>query len=441
MKININIKFTFLFIFLIVSLQSKAQKGSYYGNPADAADFCAVQLDMTNSFSTNNEAQIALNKIINVLGISQRFAIYQCNGIDNCQAVTIRGVRYIFYDSYFMKDISNNANSSWTNLSILAHEIGHHINGHTVDLLAAMTGGIKSLTLSEKRQQELEADELSGYVMAKLGSTLYQSQQAINLSSFNGDDSYSTHPNKTKRLAAIERGFNKAKNASTISISTNNTSTADAEKYFYLAFNNQTSGNPNYEYINRNYTKAIELNPNYAWAYNNRGIAKSKQNQFYSAISDFDKCLEINPQCAEAYAGKSKAYFMLKDIKKSLEYINIGISVAPNSSIMYNNRGGVIAAMGDHYNAIVDYNKAIELNSNNTHAYLNRGLSKGALNNCVGGISDLDVVIYREPQNVFAYNMRGLMKVMIGQYFCGDFSMACQLGDCNNYNQYYSYCR
>jgi tetratricopeptide (TPR) repeat protein len=434
-------KISFLVIFLIISTQFKAQKGSYYGNPVDASDFCAVQLDMTSSFSTNNEAQIALNKIINVLGVSQRFAIYQCNGIDNCQAVTIRGIRYIFYDSYFMKEISNNANSSWTNLSILAHEIGHHINGHTVDLLAAMTGGIKSLTLSEKRQQELEADEFSGYVMAKLGASLFQAQQAINLSSSNGDDSYSTHPNKTKRLAAIQKGFNNAKNASTIPISSNNTSSAEAEKYFYFALNNHTSSNPNYEYIIRNYTKAIELNPNYVYAYNNRGIAKSNQGQYYSAISDYNKCLELNSQCGEAYSGLSKAYFMLKDINKSLDFINLAIKINPNSSLFYNNRGGIIAAMGNHYGAITDYNTAIQLNSNNTQAFMNRGLSKGALNDCRGGISDLDVVINREPQNSFAYNMRGLLKMMIGVYYCGDLKMACQLGDCRSYNQYYQICR
>ena len=121
----------------------------------------------------------AVDKIINVLGISQRFAIYQCNGSDNCSAITIRGVRYIFFDSNFMKEISNGTNSSWTNLSILAHEIGHHINGHTVDYFAYTTGQIKPISLDEKKQQELEADEFSGYVMFKLGATLNQAQKAI----------------------------------------------------------------------------------------------------------------------------------------------------------------------------------------------------------------------------------------------------------------------
>ena len=58
-------------------------------------------------------------------------------------------------------------------LSILAHEIGHHVNGHTL--------GEKETTLSESRQMELEADEYSGLYMFKLGASLSQAQEAIRL--------------------------------------------------------------------------------------------------------------------------------------------------------------------------------------------------------------------------------------------------------------------
>ena len=61
---------------------------------------------------------------------------------------------------------------------------------------------------------ELEADEYSGFVMFKLGASLSQAQQAVRLISPNKDDSYSTHPSRDKRLAAIKRGYNKAKSKS-----------------------------------------------------------------------------------------------------------------------------------------------------------------------------------------------------------------------------------
>ena len=44
-----------------------------------------------------------------------------------------------------------------------------------------------------KRQQEIEADEFSGFVLSKLVATLLQAQAAIKLAADDGDDTYSTH--------------------------------------------------------------------------------------------------------------------------------------------------------------------------------------------------------------------------------------------------------
>ena len=48
-------------------------------------------------------------------------------------ATSFKGVRYILYDKGFMNSLDSGDN--WTNLFILAHEVGHHINGHSLDLL------------------------------------------------------------------------------------------------------------------------------------------------------------------------------------------------------------------------------------------------------------------------------------------------------------------
>ncbi len=51
----------------------------------------------------------------------------------------------------------------------------------------------------------------------------------------------------------------------------------------------------------KDYDKAIELNPQYAEAYNNRGIAKAELGRNEEAMKDYDKAIELNPQYAEAY--------------------------------------------------------------------------------------------------------------------------------------------
>ena len=207
-------------LFVFFPFFSFGQSCNYSGEKLDAQKIC--DLYKGNSFSTNLDAEKALDRILNVTGMSKRFVIHECNNIDNCSAIIYNGIRYIIYDKYFMKEIANNLNS-WSNISILAHEIGHHVNGHTL---------LSSNSLAEKRQMEIEADEYSGFVMKKLGASLYQAQSAVNKVASNGDDTYKTHPSKNKRLAAIQKGYMNADRTNDISNNINL-----VEEYFYKAFN------------------------------------------------------------------------------------------------------------------------------------------------------------------------------------------------------------
>ena len=51
----------------------------------------------------------------------------------------------------------------------------------------------------------------------------------------------------------------------------------------------------NYKGAIQDFTKAIELNPNYTKAYNNRGFAKAELQDYRGAIQDYNKAIEINP--------------------------------------------------------------------------------------------------------------------------------------------------
>ena len=55
------------------------------------------------------------------------------------------------------------------------------------------------------------------------------------------------------------------------------------------------------------FTKAIELNPEFAAAYNNRGGAKREKNDLDAAIADFTKAIELKPAYAVAYNHRGAA--------------------------------------------------------------------------------------------------------------------------------------
>ena len=63
------------------------------------------------------------------------------------------------------------------------------------------------------------------------------------------------------------------------------------------------------------WSKAIEINPKYAYAYSNRGSAKDELGDYQGAIADYTKALEINPQDASAYLNRGIARELLNDLE------------------------------------------------------------------------------------------------------------------------------
>ena len=54
--------------------------------------------------------------------------------------------------------------------------------------------------------------------------------------------------------------------------------------------------------------KAIELKPDYAEAYNNRGVAHGNKGNFDRAIEDFNIAMQLKPDYADAYNNRGEAY-------------------------------------------------------------------------------------------------------------------------------------
>jgi Zn-dependent protease with chaperone function len=70
-------------------------------------------------------------------------------------------------------------------------------------------GVVEAKSLANKRKQEIEADEFAGFIMAKLGASLNSALSFTKIFT-DKDDTYSTHPSKSKRVNAVRKGFNKA---------------------------------------------------------------------------------------------------------------------------------------------------------------------------------------------------------------------------------------
>jgi len=151
-------------------------------------------------FMGDEEAEDAVDKILSQIGLFRNFTIQECPDINNAVAKNIdvgdgKKARYILYDNEFFEKISDKASNDWAATSILAHEIGHHLNGHSLN------------NEGSNLAWELEADEFSGFVLARMGSSLEDAQSAIK--TLKREEATRTHPAKADRLDAIAKGWSR----------------------------------------------------------------------------------------------------------------------------------------------------------------------------------------------------------------------------------------
>ena len=122
----------FILLFFISFYGNSQEFRSYVDNLNEADKICSAYAG--KGFYSDKTANEALEKILSTIGASKRFVLSACENIPNAMAISLKGIRYIFYNREFMSEINSNTNY-WSNMSILAHEVGHHINGHTTDAL------------------------------------------------------------------------------------------------------------------------------------------------------------------------------------------------------------------------------------------------------------------------------------------------------------------
>jgi serine/threonine protein kinase/Flp pilus assembly protein TadD len=180
-----------------------------------------------------------------------------------------------------------------------------------------------------------------------------------------------------------------------------------------------------------NYTKAIELKPNYAIAHKNRGFArvdlfnrqgkldilgsdKSSKVDKKDTITDLNKAIELNPEFADAYIGRSMVRYALNDKQGAIADVNKVIELNPELAEAYVIRGLVRLSFDDKQGTLTDTNKAIEIKPEFAEAFAVRGLVRLSLNDKQGAIADVNKAIELDPKLAGAYGARSLVRLFTG---------------------------
>ena len=157
----------------------------------------------------------------------------------------------------------------------------------------------------------------------------------------------------------------------------------------------------------KDYSRAIELSPNNAAAYTNRGIIYSEKGEFDLAIKDYFSALKINPDSTNAYNNRGNAYTNINEIDFAIQDYTKAIQLKPDFACAYTCRGLAYIRKNELDLAISDLNKSIELDPELAVAYVNRGLFYLRKRDLNPAIQDFTLAIELDPELAVAYVNRG----------------------------------
>ena len=166
-----------------------------FADPINNNNEQKIKIPVDTSMMKIADVRQMLQEIIAITGLQTDFELKEANVL-NIEASVSHRKRYILYNPTYISTLNNLTKNKWAVMTLLAHEVGHHLNGHTIH-----RGG-------STPELELEADEFAGFILCKLGASLKQSQNVMYYIA--REKASRTHPSKNSRLSAIEKGWNKA---------------------------------------------------------------------------------------------------------------------------------------------------------------------------------------------------------------------------------------
>ncbi len=245
--------------------------------------------------------------------------------------------------------------------------------------------------------------------------------------------SYWSRPNPIKAKEYYELGVQKSRQDPAAALQAFN-------KSIQLNPNNAESfyqrGNANYDLKKypeaiADYSQTIALNPKYFDAYFNRGLARYDFNDKRGAIEDYTQALNLQPNDADTYYKRGIVYLELQDYKTAIQDFNAVIRLQPSLVKAYHARGLARAGSADLQGAIGDYTEAIKLDAQNVDALYSRGRARFHLGDYQGALADYSQVIAIDPKNGDAYANRCSTQLNLGahQAAIDDCTQAISLND------------
>jgi len=165
------------------------------------------------------------------------------------------------------------------------------------------------------------------------------------------------------------------------------------------------------------FTERIQRDPKDAFAYRQRGVARSERRNtdYDGGLADLNEAVRLQPTDPFAWRHRGMVRAFKLEYDKAIADINESIRLDPNSAEGYNKRANIWGRQQMPDKALADLEEAIRREPHNGDNYTQRGCAWFAKGDRARGWADLDKAVALNPEIGWFYVMRANMHEGFGE--------------------------
>ena len=158
----------------------------------------------------------------------------------------------------------------------------------------------------------------------------------------------------------------------------------------------------------KDFDRALLLAPGYAAAYSNRAGAQVRLGELDLAVADYTKAIALVPVNPTAFTGRGRAHVAARRPQTAIRDLTRAVALDARFSAAYRARAEAKMMIERYDEAIEDFSRAIAFEARNAELYLLRGDAYLTAKNAASAAKDFSTAIELSPRNARAWAARGL---------------------------------
>lgn len=162
--------------------------------------------------------------------------------------------------------------------------------------------------------------------------------------------------------------------------------------------------------------RAVEIDPEYAWAWSMRGWARYEKSEYELALADFEAAVEADPGSTWARQGIGATREQLGQYEEAIAAFIVAIQLDPDDVYSYRRRAWCYEALGRQEDALRDFDEALTRKPDDVDSLLARAWLREELGRTKAALEDLDRALELNPRSAYGFGLRGSIRVDREEY-------------------------